>query len=81
MIGMSGTFVSHIEHGRIDVKAQDIRKFLKAYCFTVDEFENYMATSEEVISDYREDLYRMILKMSEPQLFQLYSFAKSFAGL
>ena len=41
LIGLSDTFINHIEHGRLDLTESRINKVIAAYGYSISEFDEY----------------------------------------
>jgi len=68
LIGLSDTFVSHCEQGRIDLTAGVIAKFLHAYGYDYGHFQKLVLGQIEMPQDLLEECLGLLKKMSEDKL-------------
>ena len=67
MIGVSHVAISQFENEKLDLPDYRIEQMVKAYGFSMDEFNKIMGRSAPVVSP-KDDCYAMIEKLSEEQL-------------
>lgn len=77
LIGKSDTFISHLEHGRLDIRNNIIQEIVTAYGHNMDEFQTFMEQDESLFIDYREDLINFIHKMDDAQIIKAFNILKT----
>lgn len=67
MIGVSHVAISQFENQKLDLPDYRIEQLVKAYGYTMDEFNKVMGKSAPVISP-KDDCFAMIERLSEEQV-------------
>jgi transcriptional regulator with XRE-family HTH domain len=67
MIGVSHVAISQFENQKLDLPDYRIEQLVKAYGYTMDEFNKIMGRSAPVVSP-KDDCYAMIERLDEDQL-------------
>jgi len=68
LIGLSDSFVSHCEHGRIDLTPGIIAKFLHAYGYDYGHFQKLVLGQIEMPQDLLEECLALLKRMSGDKL-------------
>lgn len=78
ILGTSDAFVSHSEHGRIDLTTNIILKFLNAYGYEHDYFKKLVEGKIEVPENHLEDCLSLLKRMSPDKLKTVKTILQSF---
>jgi len=78
ILGTSDAFVSHSEHGRIDLTANIILKFLNAYGYEHDYFNKLVEGKIEIPENHLEDCLGLLKRMSPDKLKTVKTILQSF---
>lgn len=77
LIGKSDAFISHLEHGRLDIRNNINQEIVAVYGHNMDEFQIFMEQDESLFIDYREDLINFIHKMDDAQIIKAFNILKT----
>ncbi|MGE4107780.1 MAG: helix-turn-helix domain-containing protein [Bacteriovoracia bacterium] len=78
LIGLSDTFINHIEHGRLDLTECRISKIIEAYGFTLEEFQQYREGKPIPVVDLKEECRSLLEKIDETKLRAVHGVLTSF---
>lgn len=77
LIGKSDTLISHCEHGRFDLQPTLIEKLVTIYDYSMDDFNLFMNSDDDLFVDYREDLITFVHRMDDAQAMKAYNLLKA----
>lgn len=78
VIGISDTFVNHCEHGRIDLTASIILKFLNAYGYEQSYFQKLVDGKIEIPANQLEECVTLLKRMPVEKLKTVKTILQSF---
>jgi|GEM_PF-428503 len=78
ILGTSDTFVSHCEHGRIDLNPSIVTKFLHAYGYDYHHFQKIVLGQIEIPSNLFDECVALLKRMSEDKLKTVKTVLQSF---
>ena len=67
MIGVSHVSISQFENGKLDLPDYRVEQLVKAYGFSMEEFNKIMGKGTPVVSP-KDDCYAMLERLTEEQL-------------
>ncbi len=77
LIGKSDTLISHCEHGRFDLQSNMIEKLVTVYGYSMEDFNLFMNSDNDLFVDYKEDLINFIHKMDDAQIMKAFNLLKA----
>jgi transcriptional regulator with XRE-family HTH domain len=77
-MGLSGTTVNHVENGRMDIHDKLIGRFIKAYGYTFDQYNDYLKGKESIPFDYKEECISLIKSMDSVKLKAIHGLLSNF---
>ena len=77
--GVTGSAVAHLEHGRMDLPPARVETMVKAYGFTMDEF-NTLVRRDEVPLNKRDECLAIIRHLDEGKVSAVYGLLVNFAS-
>ncbi len=78
ILGTSDAFVSHSEHGRIDLTANIILKFLNAYGYEHDYFKKLVEGKIDLPENHLEECLTLLKRMNPEKLKTVKTILQSF---
>jgi predicted transcriptional regulator len=66
-LGISGSAIAHIEHGRFDVSSSRIKTVVQAYSYTMQEFMDLMESNTQLVS-LRDECLSILRQLDELKL-------------
>ena len=78
IIGVSGTYVNHAENGRIDLNVQIILKFLKAYGYSLEDFEKMKEGNIELPEHHLSECIEILKRLDPNKLKTVKTILESF---
>lgn len=75
---LTGSTISHIEHGRMDISPPRVQQMVGTYGFTMDEFKEYVSGSKKVPLNLRDECLAIVRKLDNAKLQVLYSVVVNF---
>ena len=77
LIGKSDTLISHCEHGRFDLQPNMIERLVTVYGYSMEDFNLFMNSDNDLFVDYKEDLINFIHKMDDAQIMKAFNLLKA----
>ena len=68
LIGLSGSYVNHVEHGRMDFPKHRLDQLLLAYGFSVTEFAEYQNGKDIPIVSIMDECLALLGRVNEEKL-------------
>ena len=78
LIGVSSSIVNHAENGRMDLTPTVIMKFLKAYGYEFEEFQEMLEGKVQVPEHLRSECIEIIKRIEESKLKTVKAFLMTF---
>ena len=78
LIGVSSSIVNHAENGRMDLTPTVIMKFLKAYAYQFEEFQEMLEGKIQVPEHLRSECIEIIKRIEESKLKTVKAFLMTF---
>ncbi len=78
LIGVSSSIVNHAENGRMDLTPTVIMKFLKAYGYGFEEFQEMLEGKVQVPEHLRSECIEIIKRIEESKLKTVKAFLMTF---
>ena len=78
LIGVSSSIVNHAENGRMDLTPTVIMKFLKAYGYQFEEFQEMLEGKIQVPEHLRSECIEIIKRIEESKLKTVKAFLMTF---
>ena len=80
MVGVSHVTISQFENGKLELPDYRVEQLVKAYGYTMDEFNKIMGKSAPVVSP-KDDCFAMLEKLTEEQVALLRTLMSHFVNL
>jgi transcriptional regulator with XRE-family HTH domain len=77
-IGLSGTTVNHVENGRMDLNDKLIGRFVKAYGYTLGQYNDYLKGKESIPFNHKEECISLIKSMDNSKLRAIHGLLSNF---
>ncbi len=77
LVGISGSAIAHIEHGRMDISRARVETLVKVYGYTMDDFLEF-AEGKEIPINHRDECISILSEIDEVKLRAVYSMLSSF---
>jgi transcriptional regulator with XRE-family HTH domain len=77
-IGVSGSTISHIEQGRMDLPKERVPQLLALYGYTPAEYEEFVMGKSLPVLNMRDECEQMIARIESPKLKALHAVLLSF---
>ena len=68
LVGLSDSWISHIEQGRMDLDERKIMRLVTAYGFTRPEYEAMLAGTEVPFTDLKDECIALIDRIDQEKL-------------
>lgn len=78
LVGVSDTFVNHLENGRIDLKPEIIHKLLIAYGYSYEDFIKFKDPENDLPEAIRYECLQIIKRLSLEKLKTVKTILQSF---
>jgi transcriptional regulator with XRE-family HTH domain len=78
LVGVSDTFINHLEHGRLDLNPEIIHKLLIAYGYSYEEFIKFQDPRNELPEAIRHECLEIIKRLSFEKLKTVKAILQSF---
>ncbi len=75
---LSSTTVNHVENGRMDLNDKLIGRFIKAYGYTLKEYNDYLKGKESIPFDFKEECISLIKSMDNTKLKAIHGLLSNF---
>ena len=72
LVGISGSAIAHIEHGRMDISRARVETLTRVYGYTMDDFLEY-AEGKEIPINHRDECITMLSEIDEVKIRAVYS--------
>ena len=78
--GCSDSSISHYEQGRMEYSPERVRALVESYCYTMDEFEEYLGGKPLPVLSIKDECYSLIDRLDDAKLHAVHALLKSFIG-
>lgn len=77
---LSEAAIGHYEHGRMEVSAIRLAQFLKAYGYTMEEFEEYKSGKPIPVVSVKDECVNLLNRIDDQKLRAVYGVLTSFVA-
>ncbi len=78
VINLSDATVNHVENGRMDVNDQLIARFVKAYGYTKNEYNDYLKGKIQIPTDFRNECISILKNIDKDKLKAIHGLLSNF---
>jgi transcriptional regulator with XRE-family HTH domain len=78
LVGVSDTFINHLEHGRLDLRPEIIHKLLITYGYSYEEFIKFQDPQNDLPEAIRHECLQIIRRLSLEKLKTVKTILQSF---
>jgi len=75
---LTGSTISHIEHGRMDLPKARVEQMVMAYGYTMTDYNEYVAEGKKVPLNLRDECLAIVRKLDDMKLQALYAVVVNF---
>jgi transcriptional regulator with XRE-family HTH domain len=78
LVGISDTYINHVENGRIDLRAEIVGRLVKAYGSSMSEFKSFKDGNKAVPKNHLDECILLLKRMPQEKLAAIYGLLKNF---
>ena len=80
LLNLSGASINHYEHGRMDIPEGAIPKLVKAYGYTMEEYQEYLDGKPIPVLDMKVECISLLARIDASKLRAVHAVLTSFTS-